>query len=254
MSELEFHSAAEIFKLIAGKEYDDLLADIRTNGLRNPITLFEGKILDGRNRYRACLEAGIEPQFTLFNGTAQQASDYGWSENNHRRHVTPSDRAAALELMRRYDATLQKRVEQIKEEAKERKWGAGKHAGRGRPKQLTQTIGEAIDPHDGESATALAKLAGANRHYMAGALTLPTETLEEIRDGKTTMSKALRRPKAKKAKGTEGRTPTKNPATTAMEFAQMAILQLQRIQPNDPNREKAFTKVETWITNQRKPK
>jgi hypothetical protein len=49
MSALEFHPLADIFPLLEGQD------------LHEPIVLFEGKILDGRNRYRACGAAGIEP-------------------------------------------------------------------------------------------------------------------------------------------------------------------------------------------------
>jgi ParB-like chromosome segregation protein Spo0J len=62
MTEMEFHPLANLFPPLEEKELDELTADIRANGLRENIVLHEGKILDGRNRYYACLRAGVEPR------------------------------------------------------------------------------------------------------------------------------------------------------------------------------------------------
>jgi len=54
---LEFHPIADMFPPMEGEEFDAFVADIKANGLLEDIVLFEGMILDGRNRYRACLAA-----------------------------------------------------------------------------------------------------------------------------------------------------------------------------------------------------
>jgi len=59
---IEFHPLANIFPLIDGQHFEELVKDIREHGLREPIVLLEGKILDGRNRYRACVAAGLLPE------------------------------------------------------------------------------------------------------------------------------------------------------------------------------------------------
>lgn len=62
--EYEFHEIANVFPLLEGEDYSKLVEDIREHGLLDAITLYEDKILDGRNRYRACLDAGVEPFFS----------------------------------------------------------------------------------------------------------------------------------------------------------------------------------------------
>jgi len=56
---LKFHPLAGLFPLMEGAEFDELRDDIKKHGLREPLCEYEGKLLDGRNRYRACEAAGI---------------------------------------------------------------------------------------------------------------------------------------------------------------------------------------------------
>lgn len=96
---LEFHELANRFPLIEGEDFQKLIDDIDANGMQAPIILFEGKILDGRNRYRAACEIAKqrnEPeQYFYFcedyNGGAPEAMSI--SLNVHRRHLTESQRA-----------------------------------------------------------------------------------------------------------------------------------------------------------------
>jgi N6-adenosine-specific RNA methylase IME4 len=87
----EFHPLADIFPLIEGAELDELVADIKANGLNQCIELYEGKILDGRNRYRACLAAGVEPLAVQYRG--DDPVGYVISANLRRRHLDESQRA-----------------------------------------------------------------------------------------------------------------------------------------------------------------
>jgi ParB-like chromosome segregation protein Spo0J len=93
---LEFHPLANRFPLMVGAEFEALVADIKANGLCEPITIFEDKILDGRNRYRACLEAGIEPEFEQFKGDEAAATAFVISMNIYRRHLSATRRRDLL--------------------------------------------------------------------------------------------------------------------------------------------------------------
>jgi len=86
---IAFHPASDIFPLMEGEDLEDLAQDIREHGLREPITLHsDGSILDGRNRYRACLRVGIEPRFTTWQDDGSPVS-FVISLNLKRRQLTP---------------------------------------------------------------------------------------------------------------------------------------------------------------------
>lgn len=90
----ELHSLCTLFPRMAGAEFDALRDDIKANGLRSPIVLHDRMILDGGNRYRACIEAGVTPAFVNFAGGNLVA--FVLSANMHRRHMTPGQQAAIV--------------------------------------------------------------------------------------------------------------------------------------------------------------
>lgn len=88
---MQFHPLAELFPLIEGAEFDELVSSIKENGQLEPITTLDGAILDGRNRYRACKAAGIEPRMERFTG--RDPVRFVFIKNINRRHLTISQRA-----------------------------------------------------------------------------------------------------------------------------------------------------------------
>jgi hypothetical protein len=51
-----------------------------------PILLYRGQILDGRNRYRVCIELGIAPAIRAYDGDDPHGEAF--SQNVSRRHLT----------------------------------------------------------------------------------------------------------------------------------------------------------------------
>src|SRR2546421_2172875 len=85
---MEFHEVANIFPVMNDEEFAALVADIRDHGQIEPIWTYQDKIIDGRNRYRACSEAGREPEFREWAGDERALLSFVMSMNLQRRHLT----------------------------------------------------------------------------------------------------------------------------------------------------------------------
>jgi hypothetical protein len=96
-TELKPHAFADCFPMLSDSELEELAADIEAQGLHQKIMLYEGKILDGRNRYAACQKVG----FSIANAITQyEGSDpigYVISMNIKRRHLGTGQRAMIAE-------------------------------------------------------------------------------------------------------------------------------------------------------------
>ena len=78
--------------MLEGAEMDSLREDIRINGQINPIWLHrDGRILDGKIRYRACVELGITPITRTYEG--DNPLGFVMSCNMHRQGFSESQRA-----------------------------------------------------------------------------------------------------------------------------------------------------------------
>ena len=92
---LEIHAAANIFPMMSECEFAHFKQDIKKHGQKEWIALYQGKILDGRNRYKACIELGIEPELCEVDESKPNFDPiaYVLSHNLHRRHLTESQRS-----------------------------------------------------------------------------------------------------------------------------------------------------------------
>jgi hypothetical protein len=89
---LGVHPVATMFPMMQGPELGLLVEDIEANGLREPIVLCDGLVLDGRNRLRACELAQVPPRFVEWDGAGSPIA-FVLSRNLHRRHLNESQRS-----------------------------------------------------------------------------------------------------------------------------------------------------------------
>lgn len=108
------HPISEALPAMSEEEYEELVADIQENGLRDKIIIHEGKILDGRHRARALEELGIPIDADTAEEYDQELhgdpAKYVLSVNLRRRHnLTAGQRAGiALNLMKHVAGSVRK--------------------------------------------------------------------------------------------------------------------------------------------------
>jgi hypothetical protein len=103
------HPLANTFPMIQGREFEELKADIARHGILEPIRLYQGMILDGRNRYKAATEAGhtfIAKDFVQWEGTLTEAEAWVISTNFRRRQLTNAQKQEVIQLMISKNPTL----------------------------------------------------------------------------------------------------------------------------------------------------
>lgn len=88
---MQYHELANIFPMMSESEISELSRDIAENGQQESIIIYQGKILDGRNRYQACQKAGIQPVYEDYEG--EDPLSFVISLNLRRRHLSESQRA-----------------------------------------------------------------------------------------------------------------------------------------------------------------
>ncbi|MGI8515375.1 MAG: ParB/RepB/Spo0J family partition protein [Acidimicrobiia bacterium] len=94
-SDLEVHPVAAAFPMLADDELQALAGDIAANGLRQPIVIQGGVLIDGRNRLRACELAGVEPTAVELAADVDPVA-FILSANLARRHMSKGQQALAL--------------------------------------------------------------------------------------------------------------------------------------------------------------
>jgi len=163
----ERHPLSAAFPDMDPEEFQDLLSSIKIHGQREPITLFENKILDGWHRYQACQKLEISPATYEFDG--EDPVSYVIDLNLNRRHLSPSQKALAV---------------------------VSCNSWRGVGKPVIPPRGGINCRQDDISATDMAKRAGVGTRTIERAKqvvnTGDQETLDKVRRGAISLSQALK--------------------------------------------------------------
>lgn len=91
--EPKLHPLAELFPPMTDVEYQALKKDIAENGQEDRVTFWNGMLVDGRHRWRACKDLGVECDAFDLECDEGELYQYVLSKNLHRRHLTESQRA-----------------------------------------------------------------------------------------------------------------------------------------------------------------
>jgi ParB-like chromosome segregation protein Spo0J len=183
---LEPHPLAEIIPAMDESEFAELVADVNARGIMEPVVLYEGKILDGRHRYRAAREAGRSVDFTEYTGT--DPLGYVVALNIRRRHLSASQKATIALVIE----------EEISKKAKVNM------AEGGRVSQDRETL-SAGPVHAAKKA---AEIVGVSSGYVSDAKRIAAsdpDLLQKVAAGETTIPKALETVKARRSEYHKGK-------------------------------------------------
>jgi len=91
---MKVHDIADLWPSMAEDEWGEFVADIKANGLIDPIVTWRGAIVDGKHRFRACAETNVPPRFDALPEDWDEWKVTTHCQSKHRRrNLTPSQRA-----------------------------------------------------------------------------------------------------------------------------------------------------------------
>ena len=238
MNELSIHEVANLFPAMSADEYAELLSDIRANGLHEALWTYQGALIDGRHRYRACQELGIEPQTREWDGRGSLVT-FVVGLNLHRRHLTSSQRAMlALEVEKLFAKEAASRVGGRPKSILETEAARLAHPSEDQEEKGTEIFQylskDMPNRNETTAAAQAASVVGTNSHYVADAKKIAAsapELVERVKSGDMSI------PEAKKLASAPA--PVRNAAIEKLasgqaKNAQDAILQVKREERRTP--------------------
>jgi cell pole-organizing protein PopZ len=178
------HPIADVWPMMDEAKLAELADDISKNGQLVPVWLYDGKILDGRNRWAACKIAGVEPKTQEYTGDEPTA--FAVSLNDRRRHMNKGALAAVAAELEPFFAA----------DAKRRQREAGGDKKSESAKSVVAKLPEPIDKKPASPARKeAAKSVGVGERYVQDAKKVrkeAPEVFERLKAGKITLQDAKR--------------------------------------------------------------
>ncbi len=144
------HALSAAFPRMTADELQELRDSIASAGVQTPITIFEGQVLDGWNRYQAALDVGMPCPTVQLADT--DPVDFVRAQNATRRHMTDAQKAMAITAIYRW-----------------------------RPVGMNQHSGSALSAETPKSAKQLAEIAGVGVRSIGQAKAVQTNAVPEVR-------------------------------------------------------------------------
>jgi ParB-like chromosome segregation protein Spo0J len=160
---MEVHEVCGLFPMMGPDRLKELAADVAAHGLREPIWTHRGRVIDGRNRLRACEMAGVKPEFREWDGRGSLV-EFVLSLNLHRRHLSETQRgtvAAKLATMSRGRRSLNAEISAFSQSEAAEKMGVSRGTVQNAKQAIERGIPELVEAmeRDEVSAGAAAEVA-----------------------------------------------------------------------------------------------
>lgn len=189
----ETHAAADLLPLLEGEAYRQLCASIRAQGLKESVKLYEGKVLDGRNRLRACLDLAVTPRFEAWEG--EDPFEHVWALNAERRHLEQGQKAA---IRLKFDRAIMEHKARIAEQANRARSEAARrrrqrHGDDDADDEVDRNVAIDSPPRQEPTSKLLADKAGVGKRTAEKALVVAQrapEQFEAVVRGELSLNKA----------------------------------------------------------------
>jgi N6-adenosine-specific RNA methylase IME4 len=193
----DIHPAANEFPMMDSGRYQELKADISENGQKVEVVLCDGKILDGRNRAKACEELGVSVKTKEYEGDPWS---FVWSLNGQRRDLIDEQRYLIWKHCHEQSEGWQAERKRITNEANEKRSKAAKgmpYAPKGGKRKdekvVQQSVGE--PSHTSKSSKSKASAAKVNPGAVARGdklVKIRPDLAEKVRKGELKPAEAHR--------------------------------------------------------------